>query len=426
MISTFITITVITSCIGLTLLVGHAWLLRTFGPRTTYTLWLLLPVTAAIIALNPLLLKLYPLLPFAASADMPVVGAIISVQSSVEGITSMQQQSHFLTEILIGIWVIGVAALMLLPLIQLRRLNRLPITHKRILRVSELAAGESAGMSGIRKPHLLLPADFRERYSAEQRRLIINHELQHWRRQDVRINFFAWFMLASQWFNPVLWFAYLRFRADQELVCDADVMDRHHRNTNKQICYANALLATMQFATPEVAPNLQGLLPSSTQYEHQSGAFIMAKERINALTQNRSTRFLPLAASIITIMLVSILWNSPSYSQGASAALQPSQPIQPLKPTAPAALANPEAPLTPIVRVEPRYPAYQAERGIEGYVDLEFVVDNSGKVANIEILRSSPQGDFDEEAVRALAKWRYAPQDNVMQRIRLEFSLNQE
>lgn len=424
MISTLITITGVTSCIALILLVGHGWLLRTFGPRTTYSLWLLLPVTAAIIALNPLLLKLYSLLPFAASADMPVVGAIMSVQSSVEGITNMRQQSHFLTEILIGVWVIGVAALMLLPLIQLRRLSRLPIIHKRMLRVSELAAGESAGMSGIRKPHLLLPVDFRERYSAEQRRLIINHELQHWRRQDVRINFFAWFMLASQWFNPVLWFAYLRFRADQELVCDADVMDRHHRNTSTQICYANALLATMQFATPEAAPNLQGLLPSSTQYEHQSGAFIMAKERINALTQNKSTRFLPLAASIITIMLVSILWNSPSYSQGTNATLQPSQPMQPLRPAT--ALANPEAPLTPIVRIEPRYPVYQAERGIEGYVDLEFVVDNSGKVANIEILRSSPQGDFDEEAVRALAMWRYAPQDNVTQRIRLEFSLNKE
>ncbi|MCH8493864.1 MAG: M56 family metallopeptidase [Idiomarina sp.] len=423
MISTLITITVVTSCTGLTLLVGHAWLLRAFGPRTTYSLWLLLPVTAAIIALNPLLLQLYAALPFASSVDMPVVGAIMSVQSSVEGITNIQQQGGFVKEILIGIWVLGAIALMVLPLIQLRRLKRLPIAHKRLLRVSELAAGESAGMSGIRKPHLLLPADFRERYSAEQRRLIINHELQHWRRQDVRVNFFAWFILASQWFNPVIWLSYQRFRADQELVCDADVMDRHHRNTSTQICYANALLAAMQFAPPEAARNLHGLLPSSTQYEHQSGAFIMAKERINTLAQNRSTRLLPLAASIITIMLVSILWNSPSYSQGTGAALQPNQPMQPLEP---AALANPVEPITPIVRIEPRYPAYQAERGIEGYVDLEFVIDNSGKVTDIEILRSSPQGDFDEEAVRALERWRYVPQDNVMQRIRLEFSLNQE
>jgi len=63
----------------------------------------------------------------------------------------------------------------------------------------------------------------------------------------------------------------------------------------------------------------------------------------------------------------------------------------------------------PIVRVEPRYPPAAARDGIEGWVRLRFTIDETGGVTDIEVTESQPRRVFDQEARRALARWRYAP-----------------
>ena len=67
--------------------------------------------------------------------------------------------------------------------------------------------------------------------------------------------------------------------------------------------------------------------------------------------------------------------------------------------------------LKPVVRVNPSYPAQAAEQGIEGWVVLEFGVTSQGTVENIRVIESHPSDVFDEEAKRALAKWRYVPKE---------------
>lgn len=44
-----------------------------------------------------------------------------------------------------------------------------------------------------------------------------------------------------------------------------------------------------------------------------------------------------------------------------------------------------------------------------GWVQLSFDVSASGDVENIKIIDSYPAGRFDDEAVEALAKWKYKP-----------------
>ncbi|MEM6584019.1 MAG: energy transducer TonB [Pseudomonadota bacterium] len=63
--------------------------------------------------------------------------------------------------------------------------------------------------------------------------------------------------------------------------------------------------------------------------------------------------------------------------------------------------------IVPIFRVAPDYPASAIRRGIEGYVDLLFDINASGKTENIRVIASEPSGIFDRAALRALAKWKY-------------------
>lgn len=65
--------------------------------------------------------------------------------------------------------------------------------------------------------------------------------------------------------------------------------------------------------------------------------------------------------------------------------------------------------LVPIVRVNPNYPERAAQRGIEGWVILEFSINTEGKTKNARVIANEPSGIFDSAALRAISKWRYSP-----------------
>ena len=63
----------------------------------------------------------------------------------------------------------------------------------------------------------------------------------------------------------------------------------------------------------------------------------------------------------------------------------------------------------PIVQVPPLYPYSAKARGIEGRVELLFVVQPDGSVSDVQIKSSFPRGIFDEAAMNAVKKWRFKP-----------------
>ncbi|HEX7237658.1 MAG TPA: energy transducer TonB [Gammaproteobacteria bacterium] len=57
----------------------------------------------------------------------------------------------------------------------------------------------------------------------------------------------------------------------------------------------------------------------------------------------------------------------------------------------------------------PVYPPELLSRGVEGWVDLEFVVDRTGTPRDIVVKQGSPPARFDEAAVAAVQQYRYVP-----------------
>jgi periplasmic protein TonB len=63
----------------------------------------------------------------------------------------------------------------------------------------------------------------------------------------------------------------------------------------------------------------------------------------------------------------------------------------------------------PIVKVAPVYPRRAQQRGITGYVLLEFTVTSTGAVRDPVVIESQPEGIFDNAAIQAALKFKYKP-----------------
>ncbi|MFU8831804.1 MAG: energy transducer TonB [Wenzhouxiangella sp.] len=74
-----------------------------------------------------------------------------------------------------------------------------------------------------------------------------------------------------------------------------------------------------------------------------------------------------------------------------------------------------EGDIVPLVRIQPQYPREAAMNQIEGWVTLEFTIDETGSVRSPRVIDSRPPRVFDREAVRAILRWKFKPriQDGV-------------
>ena len=63
----------------------------------------------------------------------------------------------------------------------------------------------------------------------------------------------------------------------------------------------------------------------------------------------------------------------------------------------------------PFFKPEPDYPTIALQRGIEGYVIVQFDVTEDGSVENPVVIEAKPPSIFDRSAIRAALKFKYKP-----------------
>ena len=103
--------------------------------------------------------------------------------------------------------------------------------------------------------------------------------------------------------------------------------------------------------------------------------------------------------------------------------------------------AAPAAPLRPftvrdldepprlLITLRPLYPLLAKQRGIEGHVDIEFLIAKDGAVGTVTVLHADPPEVFNDAACKTAKHWRFSvPQKNgvavdVLARQRIQFRL---
>lgn len=76
-----------------------------------------------------------------------------------------------------------------------------------------------------------------------------------------------------------------------------------------------------------------------------------------------------------------------------------------------------------IPTLETPYPTRALNNSITGFVTLEFDISDKGKPTDVKVIETSPEGVFDETAIKFFKLWRYKPIAKTCQFIQINFKI---
>ncbi|HEV2211234.1 MAG TPA: M56 family metallopeptidase [Verrucomicrobiae bacterium] len=155
----------------------------------------------------------------------------------------------------------------------------------------------SPAVFGLWRIHLLLPETSLKFLSDQEWRLVFLHEMTHIRNYDTVLNNILIAVQFLHWFNPLVWVALQRLRADRELVCDAIVVER--LKTGERLGYAQVLLRLAE-AISDGARAFPSAVPVVSRVSE-------IKTRVSMIKHHRRSSHIARAVTIACILLLGCL-----------------------------------------------------------------------------------------------------------------------
>ena len=184
-----------------------------------------------------------------------------------------------------------------------------------LARLPRLLISDSVAMPvvcGILDPAIVVPADARE-WVDRRRRAVLCHELAHLRRLDLPVNLLGRLACALHWFNPLVWHAVRRLRAESERACDDLVLGVGTRPSE----YADHLLQIVCGAKRERAPAVSIPMAQRREFEGRMLAILEKDAQRGAPSRFHAAGLAALA--LLLLLPLAAMGPVPAASEGASA-----------------------------------------------------------------------------------------------------------
>jgi TonB family protein len=188
------------------------------------------------------------------------------------------------------------------------------------------------------------------------------------------------------WMIPVVWILYARFLDDVEASCDEEVLlagrdvndyaqslvsaareSNHCRQSGHWLCQTMLGRSQLELRVKYLLENNMMTIKSLKKRSVGRGAGVM------------------LGAFALTAMFSVVDIVAADASDGAKA----------------------EGTFYPLNRVEPTYPKVAADEGIEGWVHVKFLVNESGTLEDLEVVDAEPAQIFNASALAAARQFRF-------------------
>jgi bla regulator protein BlaR1 len=212
-----------------------------FGARAAYALWL-----------APLLRLVMPPLP---SVSVPVPAGEGGTIYWAQVVAPAAEAALPVVNVLLIVWIAGALAMLAWHLVVHTRFVRRALAVGTPLMVDGVTvdvvatpAVEGPMATGLAHQLILVPMDFEDRFTPEQRTFALLHEQLHHRRGDIWASAAALVAASALWFNPFAHVALGAFRRDMEAACDASLVARTGRD--QVPTYAETILASAARPVP--------------------------------------------------------------------------------------------------------------------------------------------------------------------------------
>lgn len=351
---------------------------RLLGPHAVYLLWSIVPVAL--------------LATFIPSRTITTLTLGLSLEEIIALTTPSPEHINWEETIAPALMAIWIAGMIIMAVALARR-------QAAFLRDASVGLAGPA-IVGFSRPRIVTPDGFTRRFTDSERKLILTHEQVHLDRNDARVNALVALARCVFWFNPMIHVGAKTMRIDQELSCDAEVIDRRPRGVRR--AYAETLLKTQLASRP---------LPVGCYWPAESQHPLT--ERIDMLARKPVSGRRRIAATAIVLVL--------SASAGVAAwAAQPERtvfreapdvlvPFQPMPQDEESKAAPTTNPRPGAGFHQPDYPADAAVAKQEGDVVVELCVGASGAVADVKLVRSSGHASLDNATLSGLEQSKFEP-----------------
>jgi TonB family protein len=240
-------------------------------------------------------------------------------------------------------------------------------------------------LCGLARPAVLLPEASRG-WTSEQRRMVLAHELTHYRQGDCWTNLLAQLVRATFWFHPAVWLLVSRLSREQELTCDEAVVTAGHSPHD----YAAFLLDTARglrspdlFACAMAGSGARSLKQRFARLLQPMPRPVLRRRIVLALTS--------FAVMSLALTAVRPVWSQEGTKQGkaykaGNGVMQPRV----------------------LSKVDPEYSQEARRDQIEGSVLLQAIITPEGIADNITVVKGVGSG-LDDKAIEAVSKWTFQP-----------------
>jgi beta-lactamase regulating signal transducer with metallopeptidase domain len=177
------------------------------------------------------------------------------------------------------------------------------------LALVETPSGSSPALMGAVRPRLLLPEGLIRSFSRTELRYVFLHELAHLKRSDIPLNWLLSLVSILHWFNPLVWYAFHRLRADRELACDALALAQAQDAERRP--YGQTILKLLEnFTRSAAAPGVLGILESQTHM----------RRRITMIAKFKRNTGWPVLAGAVGIVIAVLTLTDAKSGQAPGAA----------------------------------------------------------------------------------------------------------
>ena len=218
--------------------------------------------------------------------------------------------------ILLGIWIVGIFAMIILVIkssLRLRTLEKsaLPLQNPEVRRlyhrcmeemgihrsipVYSTAFLKSPIIVGLLKPCIYLPIHLISDYNESDMRYMLLHELQHYNHKDAVASYLMNLAGVIYWFNPLVWYALKEMRNDREVACDTSVLKMLEEDAYED--YGNTLINFAEKVSLTPFPFAAGL----------GGNMKQMKRRIINIASYEKPTFMKRLKGMTAFMLTAVL-----------------------------------------------------------------------------------------------------------------------